>query len=208
MVRSRLAVVDESPAAAANGVTTGAADEVRPLRRRTQPTPLPSARRSGGTGHKQRYRGSNSDTQLSWGSSVGSWDDEASNSGGGGPALSTLGGGGGVDGAHGGAGHGGARPGSAVSKSRQGVVRQWEEWTVQEVVLWLSNIDVSKASVDALSENRIKGKHLQKLDDQLVRRRSLLCVEEIDLDARLTASRGLGSCNSWVSRRSVTGRRY
>jgi serine/threonine protein kinase len=98
------------------------------------------------------YRGSNSDTQLTWGTKL-AWADSDANEG----SASRAG-----------ASPCTVRPGSS-NRVRKDKTVHWEEWTVDEVLVWLASLDVEvKECSEVFRKQRVKGKHLKKLDDELL----------------------------------------
>ena len=91
---------------------------------------------------RQMYRGSNSDTQLTWGTKV-AWADEGAGedaSGSGNPDASPT--------SH------RSGSGKAIRKSSSKTIH-WEEWTVDEVQVWLANLDVDVKECDFMAFSRL-----------------------------------------------------
>ena len=141
------------PAEAASG-TTGEADSTshvkhmvahaEPALTKAQPLREPLQR--------QMYRGSNSDTQLTWGTKL-AWADSDADEG---VALRA------------GASPCTVRAGSS-NRVRKDKTVHWEEWTVDEVLVWLASLDIEvKECSEVFRKQRVKGKHLKKLDDELL----------------------------------------
>jgi hypothetical protein len=103
---------------------------------------------------RQMYRGSNSDTQLTWGTKLAWADSGEDDVGGASPASD--------------ASPSTTRPGSSSRKRKDKTVH-WEEWSVDEVLVWLGSIDVdAKECSEVFRKQRVKGKHLKRLDDELL----------------------------------------
>ena len=65
--------------------------------------------------------------------------------------------------------------------------RTWESWATEELLVWLANLDIdTKACIEAFRANRIKGKHLSKLDEAMLEKLGVQAFGDRDsiLEAR------------------------